>query len=86
MQSQISTSAWGVQVILAHLKWDVEVKRTNMVCLYCCQQSQKNNSIFLCKEHFVTFHDTLNQYTIGKLVIQATPIIFIILYKRFKAS
>ena len=39
-------------------KWDAEVKRTAMICGFCSTERETGQCIFLCKEHFGTFHDT----------------------------
>ena len=39
-------------------RWDAEVKRTAMICGFCSTERETGQCIFLCKEHFGTFHNT----------------------------
>ena len=43
----------GVEV-----NWQKMVKRTTMVCGYCCSFENENKVCFLCEDHFDVFHDT----------------------------
>ena len=40
------------------LNWQKVVKRTTMVCGYCCSFESENGACFLCEDHFDIFHDT----------------------------
>ena len=37
--------------------WEKFMKRTKMVCGYCTKHSEKGLRCYLCKEHFVSFHN-----------------------------
>ena len=49
---------YGEKKAGTELTWDREVKRTSKICGYCSAKSTNSDTYYLCKEHFIVFHDT----------------------------